>query len=330
MVMKDYKTNGVLFALFIFFVDCAVSQNSGNTGAAISSHAVTTPQADAVNFWTPERMKNAKELVIPVPSKNVPMNQPVPSGNSTPITIPNLTPDSSVRATRAVSASGRQVPTTGRVFWSCTPNILYSCSGSVIPSTSGDLIVTAAQCVFDTTKLQWQINCNWVFAPGFSNGNAYYGLWPARKAAALTAWTQPNPNYNYDVAFVALSTVSFRHVSQYTGSEMLGFNYGAYQPTYAFGYPLNIGNAQNLQYCSGIPQPSAYRSNGYVGQGLGNCGMGGGIAGGPWMQQFSTSTGVGVVYSLNSFFYSSAPNTTNGPIFDGYVYSLWSYMQNQL
>jgi hypothetical protein len=227
---------------------------------------------------------------------------------------------------RAINPLGRHVATNGRVFWSCSAGSLSSCSASVIPSTSGDVIVTAGHCVYDTTALKWLTNCNWIFVPAYSNGNAPYGRWPAREAAALTAWTQSNPNFNYDVAFVALSTLSGYHISQLTGSQSLGFNQLRSRASYSFGYPVNIANGEYLQMCSGVPAPSKYTLNGYVGQGLSNCLMGGGCSGGPWLQLFNETTGVGITYSVNSFTYSLAPNTINGPVFDTYIQQIWTYI----
>ncbi|CAF3824676.1 unnamed protein product [Rotaria sp. Silwood1] len=238
-------------------------------------------------------MRAATEPKMSVPMKNMPLDRSLPIINGPPISVSSIDPDRTSLISRVLNANGRQVATTGRVFWACDNTGYSSCSASVISSNSSDLIVTAAHCVFDTTTLRWLINCNWIFVPAYSNGNAPYGRWPARETAALTAWTRSKPDYNYDVAFVALSPVNGRHIVQVTGSQSLGFNQPRSQTTYAFGYPVNIGNGQTLQSCSGIPAASQYTLNGYKGQGLSNCGMGGGCSGGPWLQQFNTATGVG-------------------------------------
>jgi hypothetical protein len=64
----------------------------------------------------------------------------------------------------------------------------YSCSASIVASKSGDLVSTAEDCVYDTTDKAWFINSNWVFVPAYYNGNASYGVWPARHMTTLQAW----------------------------------------------------------------------------------------------------------------------------------------------
>lgn len=325
--MIGKNTNGILAALIIFLIGDAFGQSNTNAGAGISSFVVTRPQSLAVEFWTPDRMKAAQAPNVSLPTGNAPTFRSLPVADGPAITVDALSPDSSSRVSRAVNAYGRQAATTGRVFWACSANILYSCSATVIPATSSDLIVTAAQCVYDTTTKNWLINCNWVFVPGYSNGVAPYGIWAARQAVVSLAWTQSNRDYKYDVAFVALSTVSGRHISQVTGSQSLGFNYPRSQPTYVFGYSLNLGNGQTLQSCSGTPAASPYILNNYKGQILRSCLLSSGSGGGPWLQQFNTATGVGVVYSVTSFFVTSIAYNINGPVFDSNANALWAYIQ---
>jgi hypothetical protein len=135
-----------------------------------------------------------------------------------------------------------------------------------------------------------------------------------------------NPNYNYDVAFFAMDTNDNQHLAQITGSQSIGFNQPRRRKTYSFSYPLNVVDGELLQSCSGIPVLSQYTADDYVGQGLPKCGMKDGSFGGPWLQNFNETAGVGIVYSLNSFTYLPAPNIMNGPVFDSNVRLLWNYM----
>lgn len=313
-------------AVLLLCIAVTLAQTGNDSSVGINSVIVVRPRSMSVDFWTPERMKAAQEPTMSVPMKNGTTGRAVPPAPGPQITVTAIDPDTSELKSRASRASARHVATTGRVFWSCRSGSLSSCSASVVPSTSGDLIVTAAHCVYDTTTLSWQTNCNWIFVPGYNNGNAPYGRWPARQVAALNSWTRSIPDYNYDTAFVALSQVNGRHISQVTGTQSLSFNAPRARMTYAFGYPANIANGLILQFCSGVPAPSRYTYNNYRGQGLSNCRMGGGSSGGPWLQQFNTGTGVGFVYSVNSFGYSLAPNTMNGPVFDSNTQILWNYM----
>lgn len=310
----------------LLLVGIALAQSNDDGGAGISSVVVVRPRSMSVDFWTAERMKAATEPPASVTTKESNTGRSGSLVIGPPVTIPAVKPGATSLTSRVLNARGRHVATTGRVFWSCSPGSLSCCSASVIPSSTGDVIVTAGHCVFDTTTLRWMTNCNWIFVPAYYNGTAPYGRWPARQVATLTAWARTNPDYNYDVGFVALSRVNNRAIAEVTGTQSLGFNQARNRTTYAFGYPVNLARGEVLQLCTGTPVNSRYTVNSYRGQGLSNCLMTGGCSGGPWLQQFNETAGVGVTYSLNSFTYSLAPNTINGPIFDSNVQLLWNYM----
>lgn len=304
----------------------ALAQTNNDSNIGISSVRVIRPRSMSVEYWTAERMLAARDATLVVPMENVNATQSRHISVGPQMTVAAVKPDIGGPSSKALNAAGRHAATTGRVFWSCQPGYQSSCSASVIPSTSGDVIVTAAHCVFDTNTVSWMINCNWIFVPGYNNGNAPYGRWPARQVAALTTWTNSNPDYNADVAFVALSQLNGKHISQVTGTQSIGFNYARDQRTFSFGYPVNLANGQVLQSCSGVPTASQYTYNNYRGLALSNCLMTGGSSGGPWLQEFDESTGVGVTYSVNSFTYSPAPNTMNGPYFDSNIQLIWDYI----
>ncbi|CAF1374700.1 unnamed protein product [Adineta ricciae] len=231
--------------LLLLSIDVLLAQNKANSTVRISNRAVARPRSMSGDFWTPERLKAAKNLLL-----------------SHPIIAPaQVVLNVTSPLARALNSRGRHVATTGRAF-------LVLC---------GDLIVTTGHCLYETSTSRSFTDCNWIFVPGYENGTAPYSRWPARLAA------------------------------------------------YAFGNPVNLDNGKVLQSCSGTPGASKYTGNNYVGQGLSNCYMTGGCSGGPWLQQFDESTGVGVTYSVNSFTYSSVSNTINGPVFDTNVYNLWNY-----
>ena len=314
-----------LGVLVLLAINVALAQNGADSGGSISSSVVVRPRSMSVDFWTAERMKAAKDPVVVPPTNNLNTGRSMLILTDPQITVLGQNPDAGSSLSRALNTRGRHTLTTGRVFWSCNSD-LSSCSAGVVPSTSGDVIVTAGHCVFDTTTLTWMTGCNWIFVPGYINGTAPYGRWPLRQAAALTLWTRSNPDYNYDVAFVALSIVNGKHISQVTGSQSLGFNKPRSKASYSFGYPVNLARGELIQWCSGTPAASRYTGNNYVGQGLSNCLMTGGCSGGPWLQEFDETTGVGTTYSVNSFTYSPAPNTINGPVFDSNTQLIWSYI----
>ena len=291
--------------------------------------SLTLDQANArvAEYWTPERLKAAQLMDIKLSNgsdnkggRSLLKDVTIPTGPKS--SIPGSMPSGNSTATgKALSSSGRQVYTTGRVFWSVRGS-LSSCSASVVPSTTGDLIATAGHCVFDSAAGGWLINYNWVFVPAYYNGNKPFGTWPARRMLAFQPWIQSG-DYNYDVAFVALSTVNGQRIQSRVGAQGIGFNYPRLAFTYALGYPGNLYSGQYLQLCSGNAQKSQWTRNSFAGQGL-SCIMGGGSSGGPWLQSVNDATGLGVVTSVNSFAINSVPNVMNGPYFGTDVQTLYN------
>ena len=234
--------------------------------------------------------------------------------------VPGTIPSIKSGLIKAISNNGRQVYTTGKVFFVGTNGGYYMCSGAVVTSESGDLVVTAGHCVYDTESKAW-LSSNWVFIPAYSNGNRPFGTWPARKLVTLTSWTNSR-DFNHDVGFVAVSTLDGQHIQSRLGSQGIGFNFARRDYIYAFGYPGNLDGGNYLKSCSGRAENPTGTSDGYRGQKLG-CNMGGGASGGPWLQYVNTATGVGYVTSVNSFKISSAPNHMFGPYFDSTIGSLY-------
>jgi len=274
------------------------------------------------DFWTSDRLKGATTRDITLPS----FQSKTTSGDSNittgpPSNVPGSSPSNDGTTNKAIFNNGLQVKTVGRVFWQVGTSY-YSCSASVVTSKSNDLIATAGHCAYDTSAKIWFNNNNWIFVPGYSNGNAPYGVWPARRFTARQAWIT-STDYNSDVAFVALSIVNQRHIQGYVGSQGIAFNqaHGAY--TYSFGYPVNLDNGLYLESCLGVTSASKYTANGYQGQAL-SCNMGHGCSGGPWIQNGVASTGIGYVTSVNSFMISNYPNVINGPYFDSNIASLYN------
>ena len=114
---------------------------------------------------------------------------------------------SSVDVNMKVAASGYARPTTGKVFWYLGNNHYGMRSASVITSDNKDLLVTAAHCIFDSSRGGFLINHQWVFVPGYNNGQRPHGTFPARMMTAFTGWTNSN-DWNYDIGCVLVSQVN--------------------------------------------------------------------------------------------------------------------------
>ena len=308
----------ICLLLLAVFLPAIASVNTDGTVVVdvVKSRSATPGNDDQASkeFWTADKFLSAQVLNISVPTTASLSRAAAYVPNGPPTQFDGVQNQGNQTKTRALSSTGRHIYTTGRVFWTLGA-YTYSCSGVVVPSWSGDLILTSGNCVFNTATLSWYINNNWVFVPGYYNGIAPYGIWSPRRMWVRTEFATTTPNYNYDVGFVALNRLSRWSIQGYVGSQSIAFNWPRLQYTYTFGYPTNLFNGLWLTYCAGYAQNPSGLLGGYYGQGVA-CTMGAGSAGGPRLQNFAESTGIGYVTSVNSFTRSDIPNILHGAYFD--------------
>ena len=267
------------------------------------------------NFWTPELFLAAEELTLeisglekypvidsrqstPSNSRIIPGGAPANSSNSTNDTKPIQVID--------------YTATIGRVFWIVNVSS-YSCSGSIVSSKTKSILSTAAHCLYDPVEKVYYTQHNWVFVPGYSNGTAPFGVWPATGFSISDLWIDQGI-FDGDAAFVSVSKLNGKHLQDVVGSQGIGFNLPRQSLVHAFGYPINIDNGRTLQRCVNYASSYGLPSYLYNGQGIA-CNMTGGSSGGPRIQNMS-SNGYGALTSVNSFYLENLPNVLFGPYFD--------------
>ncbi|CAF1596645.1 unnamed protein product [Didymodactylos carnosus] len=215
----------------------------------------------------------------------------------------------------------------GRVFWT-SDSFNYYCSASVITSNNKNLIITAGHCCYDTGTKSFTVNKQWIFVPQYNNGNAPYGQWVGQSQHVLDGWLSQQ-NVNADVCMCILSTNNGKRISKVVGSQGIGWNYSNLNYIYSFGYPYNINNGQIMSYCATkTVAPLLTAGADHKGQRI-LCTMSQGCSGGPWLKNFSTSTGLGIVISVNSFAIEGISGYLYGPYFDNSVMSLYNHCQNK-
>ncbi|MBW5485274.1 trypsin-like serine peptidase [Streptomyces bambusae] len=283
---------------------------AGGLTAATPSAAAPTPTSfrppQTQGFWTAERMRNATPLDVTA--------APGAAGRTvattgTPTTIaptPAVSPTAFPQAGGAWTGGGAVVKTSGRVFFSFGGRTA-SCSGDSITSANGSTVITAGHCV----KYQGSWHTNWIFVPGYDNGNAPYGQWSATKTLATDQWAA-SEDMNFDVGFAVVAPLNGQKLGQAVGAQGIQFNGGYNKRMYAFGYPAaSPYDGSKLVYCSGNSGKDFFLTKDHS---L-SCNMTGGSSGGPWFQDFNESTGLGTQVSVNSFGYTFLPNRMFGPYF---------------
>ncbi|CAL9539041.1 trypsin-like serine peptidase [Streptomyces sp. enrichment culture] len=303
------------------------------TGALATPAGAAAPQPDpgvrqvsaaaqekARDFWTPQRMREARPLDLLSVDRTAVHKQ---LRRGAPATVAPTAPDAGVLAFPhsggAWTGGGKVVATAGRVFFTYQGRTA-SCSGNAVTSANKSTVLTAGHCV----KLEGAWHTNWVFVPGYHDGQAPYGRWTATKTLSTPQWTA-SEDINYDVGAAVVAPLDGHALTDVVGGQGLAFNTGYNLPMYAFGFPAaSPYNGEKFIYCSGNTSRDFLLSNDH---GM-TCNMTGGSSGGPWFTRFDEATGTGLQSSVNSFKYNFLPNRMYGPYFGADAQNLYQAAQS--
>lgn len=285
-------------------------------------------------YWTPERLKNA--LPADTPTSTAEVDKKVTELEQHASADEPLTVGSSPVAAVSTTITPQAAPpvtnfskTNGKVFYhNQTDGKDYVCSGSSINSDSKRLVVTAGHCVYGGPGNEW--HSNWVFMPGYSNG-ATYGSYQAAVLRTFNDWIdygESGRGFNSDIAFVTTynGSTSGATVVNAVGGHGLKWGGGFGFDVSVFGYPANLNGGQIMWACwgtSGTGWIGAYEFNHIAG-----CNFGGGSSGGPWLDQYSNTSGLGYVRSVTSNAPTGSTAYIQGPYFDSRVNDLFVAANN--
>ncbi|GLZ07088.1 peptidase [Actinomadura sp. NBRC 104412] len=267
-------------------------------------------------YWTHERMRSAvpmERLFKARPSSQKAVKRGVKQQFPATKALPLLTPGA------AWTQGGKVARTAGRVFFTFQGRNA-SCSGDAVTSANRSTVITAGHCV----KLEGSWHTNWVFVPGYDDGQRPYGTWTARQTLTTPQW-DATEDINYDVGAAVVNSLDGRNLVDAVGGQGIAFNQDRGQTMYAFGYPAEAPyDGSALTYCSG---PVINDLLGTTAQGM-TCTMTGGSSGGPWFLSFDEATGTGVQNSVNSFKYNFLPTHMFGPYFGADAQNLYRRAQS--
>ncbi|MFK8846323.1 trypsin-like serine peptidase [Streptomyces sp. Ac-502] len=322
------------------------------SSARAGTGAGTDTPSSVADFWTAERMREATPLDLLSAGTDGPAQRsaaekkrstaaekrsggttrptapPVqrgtertvrPSRPATTTSAPSPAPKAFPQAGAPWTGGGAVTNTAGRVFFTYQGRTA-SCSGNAVTSANKSTVLTAGHCV----KLNGAWHGDWVFVPGYHDGQAPYGKWAASKTLSTPQWTA-SENINYDIGAAVVAPVGGQRLTDVVGGQGLAFNTGYNKPMYAFGYPAAAPyDGSKLVYCSGntIKDPLFSTDHGL------SCNMTGGSSGGPWFTSFDEAGGTGLQSSVNSFGYTFLPNTMFGPYFGADAENLYDEAQS--
>ena len=195
---------------------------------AVASHAVAGGAAEVRDYWTPERMRGA--VPLDGPSGAGLEREPLARSSAIP-------PDQEIPAEFDTTYPYR---IHGRLFlrFNGQPN---SCSASVVTSFSRDLILTAGHCLSEPRgggRVNWATDV--LFAPGYRNGVAPLGEYPAATAGTPALWAMAGV-ISFDLGIVKLAPGGGGPIQDLLGSRGISFNRAPKsfkgKTAQAFGYP---------------------------------------------------------------------------------------------
>lgn len=296
----------------------------GQTGRDVAVHSAATTRAahdKVVDYWTPQRMRNAVPADVLVADKDKSS-----AGGSVAAGRPTVVPQAKAKPTAAAdyqggyyTGGGEVRDTTGKVFFTLG-GTNYVCSGSAVSSGNEDVVLTAGHCVNEGPGAY---ATNFAFVPAYDDGARPYGTFTARQLTTTTQW-QNSGDFDYDVAFAVMNTLNGAHLTDVVGGQAIGFNQARGQYMYSFGYPAaNPYDGSDIAWCHGTVVQDTF--GGSADQGL-NCNMTGGSSGGPWFVNYNETTGLGTLNSVNSFKYraGSLRSYMFGPYLGSVAQSLYT------
>ncbi|WP_307813413.1 trypsin-like peptidase domain-containing protein [Streptomyces sp. N35] len=107
----------------------------------------------------------------------------------------------------------------------------HFCTASVVHSKGRNLIATAAHCLGDADGK--------VFAPGYHNGQAPYGIWTVEKIHEDASWLD-DEDEDADIAFATLAPQDGREIEDVTGANTVDSGGSTGEKVTVTGYPSDL------------------------------------------------------------------------------------------
>jgi V8-like Glu-specific endopeptidase len=293
---------------------------------AVSKSISKAAQEKTKDYWTSSRMKNAKSGDLLTRDRGeMPSSDHVATGEPTVVRGSAAKPTGKKPQSFGggyYTGGGKVVKTTGKVFFTLA-GTNYVCSGSSTVSANNSLVQTAGHCLNEGPG---SFATNFTFVPGYDDGAAPYGQFAAAQLFTSSQWANQG-DLNYDIGYAVVGTSGGSTLTGAVGAQGVGFNLARNATMYAFGYPqASPYDGSDIAWCNGPVGADTW--GGSSDQGM-VCNMTGGSSGGPWFINYTESTGIGTLNSLNSFKYNGGPlsNRMFGPYFGSVIQGVYNAAQ---
>jgi hypothetical protein len=296
---------------------------AGAAPPGIASLRVAQSQDSVLDYWTDDRMENAQPAEVEDETgSTAPSTVPKTSGE--PQAFEGTTPPLQLHRSGSQAKEQAPVPTEGKIFFTGTDGFDYMCSGTAVISDNESTVWTAGHCVHGGGGQGY--HHNWIFVPGYDDGEAPFGVWTAESLSTPTAWARYS-SLKYDVgAAVVAPSPDGTTLGDTVGMEGIAFNQPAFQFWTSLGYPAGRPfDGSDLYACNsrtlGRHNPDRLKGQRTL---FIRCDMNGGSSGGGWFFTFDGNRYVG---SLNSYGVVGYRYRMYGPYQGPAALALWRSVQ---
>jgi hypothetical protein len=299
----------------------AQASGAANGGTAVVFHRVHS-RAHLRAFWTPQRIRHAKPLsvirrgrpgggLLAAPGHRI-LDAAGPGARGIDTGDPTAFPN---RVNGVVAGEFDFGPFNVEQF---------QCSGSVLNTSAGNVVLTAAHCLVDADT--GMSASNLVFVPGFRDGTAPFGEWPATSFVVPAQWqnsvgpTHVNPGD--EAGDMGMMRIAGRSdgatVQTVVGAAGIAFNQARNQTYMQYGYPAEspYDGSRLYENTSALRATDTTFSPPTMGI---SSDFTPGSSGGPWL--------VGcfpVALSVTDYSYTDQPDVMYGPYFGSIAEGLFT------
>jgi hypothetical protein len=292
-----------------------VCASGAEAQAEVAARAVSEPAAEVRDYWTPARMRSA------LPAGPLLMRR-ARAGRAPRATRPS--PGSGVMTDVSADSTGFPRRVHGRVFLTLGDTD-YFCSATVVDSAAHTVVWTAGHCV-NGSDLGLGFAGNWIFVPGYRDGQAPYGTWTATELITTDGWREA-VNLRLDVGAALLARdAQGRGIEDVVGARGIAFGQPRNQVFDAYGYPAvdlntplfppNFDGGHLFRCTSPLSATDRPPGSGPDTLEIG-CGLTAGASGGGWV------IGDESVNSVTSYGYQFDPRHLYGPYFGSTANTLY-------
>ncbi|MGB4069698.1 MAG: hypothetical protein WBK08_16850 [Nitrospira sp.] len=301
----------------------------------LSQKTTEAQAAEALAYWTPERLANAQPMLPKVSEKASAAPEAAAQGGGTSVSLPGKRPTVAVGAESAVrlydpaqvkiqaEAGGVEpqavgtggVPytsarvnqpgletifpnrTVGKLFFTKTTGGNFVCSASVIRQR---IVLTAGHCVHLGSGGSAGFHKNFLFVPAFRDGSAPLGTFTARLAGATSLWMTSGgvvPNLA-DFGMLEINDRGTTKIGAITGLLGVRTSSLSRNHTTKLGYPCNIDNCMKMQQVTSQNRSTTFEpapNNVEYGSNARE-----GSSGGPWVMNYGIQGKGGLTSNLNA------------------------------